>query len=305
MSRPKAVPLHHQQEKLALLAARYGWQTNSDWCAALNIQSVSTVAAWKDGGGISDQFKQAIVSYLRSHRVDIQVYEFIAQDYEEFGCDIGLDSGDIESIVRVSILNSAGGANFVRAVDVDPISLSILGEYVGVYLCHASDDVLQHAIAIERFSIERGSGARDLIIRQKNNFVTQRSEFGPAIFKDDRLLAQISYSNPSYTDSVYYLMSVLVSESSRIFYGLYTDITSIPVREIFSTKIILFSWGGTASTPDRAFEGDELYSLMLPLVQNTLTQRARLVVEPPQYDFRAEILDAVRKGRLALERMAL
>ncbi|MCR2833603.1 hypothetical protein [Parerythrobacter lacustris] len=308
MARPSAYPIVDQCEKLALMAAKFLWGTYENWCYELDVQSVSTIASWNKGNGISENYKAKIVKALNKKGCSISIHDFITISYKNFAVVLGIDDPErVDSIIHVHRLSRR--RHFGQAGPSVPeggvAEELLVGEYVGVYLCHSTTDAITHSIAIERFSISKDEVSSGLILSQIRNYVTERSESGPLRNKNGRMVGEIEYADADYTNSIYYLMDVIILESNKIFYGLYTDITGRPVREVFCTKFLLFSWDNKESFPDRSHEGEELYELMLPFVKNDLNVRARLVVEPPPYELRAALLGAVRSARMALERTTL
>jgi hypothetical protein len=307
MSRPKAKLLNDQNAKLALLSSKFNWRTYSQWCDALSINSESTVAAWMGGNGISDPFKYTIVNFLNKKQCTITIDELIHISYNDFGIRLGLAQEMVNLLAR-----GKSGITQENDSDVgDPVAsmagtgVDITGRYIGAYRSHLKNDIFAHAIAIEQFEILRGPDANTLLLRQCKNYVTKTAAVGPLVIASERILGQTSYENGNYPNSIYYMMPVCMFDDNKIFCGIYTDITGDSLREIFSTKFILFSWDCDGTIPDRSPQGDEFYRLILPLVQNELSKRARLVVEPPTYELRSEILDSVRSARLALERLTL
>ncbi len=305
MSRPKAREIHEQEQKLLLIAEKFGWRSNSQWQNALNIQNSSTITSWKSGGGIDDKNKDELVAYLNKRGCVITLLELISDDIMEFAVKLKMSREEASRALKLFSANQkiSKKSEDAREQNGDISENRLIGKYIGIYYCHAGADLLRSALAVEKFEIYSDELNSNLILRQANNYVTGKTETGSVAVKDGRILAQLEYDDPSFPNSIYYLMEIILLKENKILYGLYTDVTDKPVREIFSTKFLLFSLDKELPLSERSYEGDYLYDLLLPFVKNDVTQRARFVVEPPTYELRGAMINAVRKARETLEQM--
>lgn len=271
MSRSKGRILRNQSEKIVIIAAHFDWTKNIHWESGLGIKS-STLSNWRKGSAMSFESLERIAK-----KIDVSASDLAELSSDELAKKLGVD---------VEILRETGlEPKLFSHVRLAPNDLSLLaaakGDHYGFFLAREGRTMEQDFIGVEKFRIGRESySSNSMSFEQYQNQIVGSPASGAITVINERAVAYLTYDE-YYPPSLYNLIPFAMSDGSIVLFGIYSDVTAIPDKEVFSVKCVIFpdssSFDGIGS---KIYKGDVRFDAIHPLLDEEIeTGRKRFVVE--------------------------
>lgn len=271
LAKPKGINLKEQVLKLEIIAKAQGWTKNIHWENPLGIGS-STLSNWRSGSRIAFEKIDLLAVLLQIDRA------------------ILIDSAAIElaNILKVEFSNVEGYEKEPKFFSHTSLSTSdreilenLKGDFVGFFIAREGREMKIEYLAVEKFRIGRTNFSTNSIsFEQLKNQMVGEAAFGSISVINERAVAYVTYQE-YYPPSLYYFAPFFIN-GYCILVGVYSDITVIPDKEVFSMKCVLFPDSPVfEGIGERMYDGDKNFSTIFELLDKGLgAHRKRLVVEP-------------------------
>lgn len=276
MAANKGKLLNDQKMKLKAIGHHQKWTKNIHWEGPLGIKT-STLSNWRNDRPVGENSIAKLAELIGISTSDLiswpgkKFCEILNVDLEKLG-----DQNSTPEIFNHSDV-VAGDRSIMN---------SLSDTYLGFFLSREGADNAKEYIAVEKFEISGKNSREDVVkfFQVKNQIVNNRTD-GALRVTNERAVGYVVYEE-YYPPSLYYLIPFRVMDSAVLLYGLYTDVTPVPTKEVFCVKIVLIPMTPKMQLIDKRIDkGFWLYEILHPALQDMEpaildgTFRKRKVVE--------------------------
>ena len=201
--------------------------------------------------------------------------------------DLDLPMSDLCKILSVDIADLVQSTGEPRPVfdkrqlsqhDID-LMQRLAGKYVILYLSREGDPEKEY-ISVQSVEIGAFDGKRFACpMVQPINVETKKVAEGWLRSTNERILGIISYFEDYYSESIYYGIP-FIDRAQPIVYGIYTDITPMPDKEIFSVRFLMVQNSAIKNSTMRIERNDKMFSICRDILAdgNDKSHRKRFVI---------------------------
>jgi hypothetical protein len=229
MSREKGRVLDDQRNKLRIIARHLGWSKLSNWEDGLGV-SAASVHNWSKEKPINRENLERIAKAASLELADLDLP--FAGLCSKLGIDTAELSSDNPDPLPVFDRRKLGEH------DVD-IMQRVAGKHVILYLSREGNPqeeyITVQPVNIGHYNKQRLACPLVLPI----NVETKKPANGWIRSTSERLVGIITYHDEYYPESIFYGMPFF-DGATPILYGIYTDVTSVPDKEIFAVRFVMF-----------------------------------------------------------------
>lgn len=271
MSRSKGLNIKDQQDKLVLAARKLDWNKNVHWQNGLGV-GVSAISNWRRGFPIGFENLERLARLL-----DLEIDFLVESSVGEFAQSLGLQTSELQ--------RTRAEPKFFSHTNLSPSDKSAFeamrGNYIGFFIAREGNDLKTEYLASERFRIGYSThSSNSMSFEQLKNQIVGETAVGSISVINERAVGYLTYRD-YFPPSLYCLIPFLI-DGQVFLVGIYTDITGMPDKEVFSTKIILFPDGDVfESINPRVYADHAAFLPIFNFLDSGLgAHRKRLVVEP-------------------------